>query len=617
MTNAIRDNNHVTVALGVSSTDATITVPFKVDPVTGRLLTDASGSGYTNLTQFVDQTAWRVFYSNGSGDVTELAFGASGTVLQSNGAAAAPTWETAGAGDVVKVGTPVNNQVGVWTGDGTIEGDAALTFDTATDTLTTGIVNSTSLTASEIVITDASKNLVSAAVATYPSLTELTYVKGVTSAIQTQLNAKQGTITFGTGVETALGVNVCSAGAFVTFNGALGTPSSGTVTNLTGTASININGTVGATTPAAGSFTTIGATGIVTTISASNTSRYDASNASAAAYLLRGAVNVGSGGSLGTSDFYVYSDGTVTQIGTERAKNLSIRVNSAEVGAFSSTGLAVTGAIYATSIQNSPIGSVTPAAGAFTALDISGLNAICNATGTTGWSGYNTVNTGGGVVIAVDDSVGGTFGTEAYGSVIRSTAKPLYINIGASSIAKVISTGLAVTGAISASTTLKVGTTLGVGNATPAASGAGITFPATQSASTDPNTLDDYEEGTWTPDVNGTTAGTTTYTTNVGKYTKIGRMVTVNAMSIWTSATGSGDFRINSLPFSAASDSIRTPVTLYFDSVAATAGATVVGRINEGLSNIVPQLIPSGGGAEGAFTFDTAGSMFLSATYMI
>jgi hypothetical protein len=38
---------------------------------------------------------------------------------------------------------------------------------------------------------------------------------------------------------------------------ALGTPSSGTVTNLTGTASININGTVGATTPATGSFTNI------------------------------------------------------------------------------------------------------------------------------------------------------------------------------------------------------------------------------------------------------------------------------------------------------------------------------------------------------------------------
>lgn len=41
-----------------------------------------------------------------------------------------------GSGDVSKVGTPVDNQVGVWTGDGTIEGDTALTFDTSTDTLT-------------------------------------------------------------------------------------------------------------------------------------------------------------------------------------------------------------------------------------------------------------------------------------------------------------------------------------------------------------------------------------------------------------------------------------------------------------------------------------------------
>lgn len=46
------------------------------------------------------------------------------------------TWATpAGSGDVSKVGTPVNNQIGVWTGDGTIEGDTALTFDTSTDSL--------------------------------------------------------------------------------------------------------------------------------------------------------------------------------------------------------------------------------------------------------------------------------------------------------------------------------------------------------------------------------------------------------------------------------------------------------------------------------------------------
>lgn len=72
--------------------------------------------------------------------------------------------------------------------------------------------------------------------------------------------AAPSTVTTGTGVVTALGVNTGSAGAFVVNGGALGTPSSGTVTNLTGTASININGTVGATTPTTGKFTTVTAT---------------------------------------------------------------------------------------------------------------------------------------------------------------------------------------------------------------------------------------------------------------------------------------------------------------------------------------------------------------------
>ena len=83
--------------------------------------------------------------------------------------------------------------------------------------------------------------------------------------------AAPSTITTGTGVVTALGVNTGTAGAFVVDGGALGTPSSGTVTNLTGTASININGTVGATTAAAGKFTTLEATG-VTTVSAGTVS---------------------------------------------------------------------------------------------------------------------------------------------------------------------------------------------------------------------------------------------------------------------------------------------------------------------------------------------------------
>lgn len=49
-------------------------------------------------------TAWRIFYSNGASAVTELALGAAGTVLQSNGAASAPSWLTPATGTVTSIG---------------------------------------------------------------------------------------------------------------------------------------------------------------------------------------------------------------------------------------------------------------------------------------------------------------------------------------------------------------------------------------------------------------------------------------------------------------------------------------------------------------------------------
>ena len=80
----------------------------------------------------------------------------------------------------------------------------------------------------------------------------------------TGLPISTGVSGLGTGVATALGIAIGSAGAPITFDGALGTPSSGTVTNLTGTASININGTVGATTATTGSFTSLAYTTTLT-----------------------------------------------------------------------------------------------------------------------------------------------------------------------------------------------------------------------------------------------------------------------------------------------------------------------------------------------------------------
>jgi hypothetical protein len=51
-----------------------------------------------------------------------------------------------------------------------------------------------------------------------------------------------------------------------------------------------------------------------------------------------------------------------------------------------------------------------------------------------------------------------------------------------------------------------------------------LKFPATQNPSSDANTLDDYEEGTWTPTVTSGTGSITSYTSS-GRYTKIGRVV--------------------------------------------------------------------------------------------
>ena len=99
--------------------------------------------------------------------------------------------------------------------------------------------------------------------------------------------------------------------------------------------------------------------------------------------------------------------------------------------------------------------------------------------------------------------------------------------------------------------TLQTLGTISVGNVTPSTSGAGITFPAAQLASTDANTLDDYEEGTWSPTMTfgGSSAGIT-YSVQNGRYTKIGRIVTLQAF-IRLSSRGSatGEARMANVPF--------------------------------------------------------------------
>ena len=81
----------------------------------------------------------------------------------------------------------------------------------------------------------------------------------------------------------------------------------------------------------------------------------------------------------------------------------------------------------------------------------------------------------------------------------------------------------------------------------------GITFPATAVAASDPNTLDDYEEGTWTPTVRGSaTAGTYQLASHLSHYTKIGRTVQLTSrITLAASITGGGvgDLWITGVPF--------------------------------------------------------------------
>ena len=88
----------------------------------------------------------------------------------------------------------------------------------------------------------------------------------------------------------------------------------------------------------------------------------------------------------------------------------------------------------------------------------------------------------------------------------------------------------------------------------------GITFPATQVPSADANTLDDYEEGTWTPIASSGGGSITSYTSS-GIYTKVGRMVyVIGQIALTTVGTASGRLILSSLPFITANTTARPAV---------------------------------------------------------
>jgi hypothetical protein len=164
---------------------------------------------------------------------------------------------------------------------------------------------------------------------TVTGLTGYMYANGTSSVTASSTIPVTSLSGLGTGVATALSVNVGTSGAFVVNGGALGTPSSGTVTNLTGTASININGTVGATTPTTGAFTTISASGVITSTVATGTAPFTiASTTQVANLTATNSVNTGTTvATTGATNYLVFK--TATSGNLPELVNSSITCNAA------------------------------------------------------------------------------------------------------------------------------------------------------------------------------------------------------------------------------------------------------------------------------------------------
>ena len=170
--------------------------------------------------------------------------------------------------------------------------------------------------------------------------------------------------------------------------------------------------------------------------------------------------------------------------------------------------------------------------------------------------------------------------------------------------------------------TLISATTIGVGGATPSTSGAGITFPATQSASTDANTLDDYEEGTWTLGLTiGGSATGISIANRVATYTKIGRQVTITfGFNLSSKGSNSGNIELNGLPFTSFDPGAFGDCVVSFGYSDSTnlAASPIMGLVARGTTTMSPRKMSGGNTSILTNTDINNGSAFIgSATYFV
>lgn len=158
----------ITHGLGYAPASTRIQAQMLVDGVSGVRATPQIGN-ITSTTFDIDvdgstsglDYAWRIF---GTDSATPLS--GSEVVSAIDTELGQTTWKTGGSGDITKVGTPVDNQIGVWTGDGTLEGDSGLTYD-GTDLDVSGAITTVNVspTGNEVVNKTALDNELSGYVA--------------------------------------------------------------------------------------------------------------------------------------------------------------------------------------------------------------------------------------------------------------------------------------------------------------------------------------------------------------------------------------------------------------------------------------------------------------------
>lgn len=97
-----------------------------------------------------------------------------------------------------------------------------------------------------------------------------------------------------------------------------------------------------------------------------------------------------------------------------------------------------------------------------------------------------------------------------------------------------------------------------------------LSFPATAVTTTDPNTLDDYEEGIWTP----TQAGIT-FASASGFYTKVGNLVTLTFIATWPTTSDTTAIKFTSLPFNSGAKSENNGLAIGYNDSSINVGGVI------------------------------------------